>query len=129
VKDRKVGDATRAWQGALLGTPENAGLLAKLALHVLHQEKNPAQAALYFERLLPLREAADDHIQVARVAIAMRDWTILVERTAALKAEFSENDVAKEQIPGFERIIDAMMQITELDAREKARGGSGSGDA
>ena len=118
-RDLKMSDASRAWQDALKGDPENADLLAKLAMHFLYQEKNPATAAMYFKKLLPLRDAAGDHIQVGKVAIAMRHWTVVIERTTALKTEFATDSSAKKQIPGFERIIRATMQIAELDAREK----------
>jgi tetratricopeptide (TPR) repeat protein len=112
-------DASRAWQSALKSDPENADLLAKLAMHFLYRDRNPATAAVYFQRLLPLRDTAMDHIQVGTVAIAMRDWTVLIERTTALKTRFATDSSAKKQIPAFERIIDATMQIAELDAREK----------
>ena len=121
LREGKTADGTRAWQGALKANPENADLLAKLAMHFLYREKNPAAAAVYFQRLLPLRESAADHIQVGKVAIAMRDWTVLIERTTALKTNFATDGVAKKQIPAFERIIDATMRIAELDAREKTQ--------
>jgi Flp pilus assembly protein TadD len=121
LRDNKTSDATRAWQGALKADPENAQLLAKLATHFLYREKNPATAAVYFQRLLPLRDTAGDHIQVGKVAMAMRDWTVLIERTTALKTRFATDSGAKNLIPAFERIIDSTMKIAELDAREKTQ--------
>lgn len=120
-RDQKFDEASRAWQDALQVDPDNTDLLAKLATHYLYQEKNPAAAATYFKKLLPLRKTSGDHIQVGKVAIAMRDWTVLIERTTALKTKFATDSAAKKQIPAFERIIDATMRISELDAREKAQ--------
>ena len=119
LRDDKKSDATRCWQAALKGDPNNAQLLSKLALHFLHQEKNAATAAVYFKRLLNLRNRAQDHIEIGKVAIAMRDWTVLVEQLAALKTNFSMESAAKTMIPAFERITTEMTRIAELDAQEQ----------
>jgi tetratricopeptide (TPR) repeat protein len=111
--------AVNAWQAALKSSPESVSLLSKLAQHFLYQDKNPTAAAAYFERLLPLRSSADDHIQVAYVAAMMRNWTVLVERTAALKMEFATDNNAKNKVPAFERLIQSITKVAELDAQEK----------
>ena len=109
-----------AWQAALKSSPDSVSLLSKLAEYFLYQDNNPTAAATYFERLLPLRSSAEDHIQVANVAAMMRNWTVLVERTAALKMEFATDNRAKNQVPAFERLIQSTTKVAELDAQEKA---------
>lgn len=120
LRDKKNEEAVSAWQAALKGSPEDAELLSKLAMHFLNTEKNAATAAVYFEQLLKLRSNANDHILVATVAIAMRDWTTLIERMTALKTQFATDSTGQKWIPAFERVaIHATSQIAELDAKEK----------
>lgn len=120
LRENKTPAAVEAWQASLAEDGESVSVLSKLAWHYLNTEKNAAGARVYFDRLVTLRSDVNDHIQVAKVAAAMRDWTVVIERTATLKRDFSTNDSAKLAIVAFERLIDASAKISELDAREKS---------